>query len=317
MKKCSFTGSPRMLKYLVNILLIALAILPASAQQTDLQGYSPKVNSYGNYYNQLRADIQHIPHRYALSQGNTTDSTPQLFVWSTSSGDSLVLLVNNRYVIVGAGAFVNNNGNVNGMKAVTITSTPLPGNLGQVYAVTDGGYWLYDNGTSFDTLGTRGGGGGGGGGSGFSMHALSSSNFTSSTSCPIPALNNDSLQIFWNDVGRFLQEGTEWQNYSGGGFSILIPGFNASTSSYSLTLYANNVAYPPGPQNFTSSNFTSSVNCPIPAYNGMTLMIYWNDAQRYLVQGTDWTPLAGGGFTITISGFNATTSNYSFYVFAQ
>lgn len=155
------------------------------------------------------------------------------------------------------------------------------------------------------------------GGSSFSMHGLSSTNFSTATNCPLPALNNDSIQIFWNDVGRFLQEGTEWQNLSGGGFSILVPGFNASTSSYSLTLYANNVASPPGPQNFTSSNFTSSVNCPIPTYNGMTLTIYWNDAQRYLVQGTDWTPLAGGGFTITISGFNASTSNYSFYVFAQ
>jgi hypothetical protein len=156
-----------------------------------------------------------------------------------------------------------------------------------------------------------------GGGSGFSIRLITSSSFSTSVNCPLPALNNDSLQIFWNDLGRFLQEGSEWQNLAGGGFKILVPGFNASSSNYSLTLYANNIASPPGPQNFTSSSFSTSTNCPITAYNGMTLQIFWNDAQRYLVQGTDWTPLAGGGFTVTVAGFNASTTNYSFYVFAQ
>lgn len=160
-------------------------------------------------------------------------------------------------------------------------------------------------------------GSGGSGGSGFSIHPLTSSNFSTAVNCPIPALNNDSLQIFWNDLQRFLTEGTEWQNLSGGGFRILVPGFNATSNSYNLTLYANNIASPPGPVNFVSANFSTSVNCPITAYNGMTLQIFWNDAQRYLVQGTDWNPLAGGGFAVTIAGFNASTTNYSFYVFAQ
>lgn len=159
--------------------------------------------------------------------------------------------------------------------------------------------------------------GSGGSGNGFSMRTAVSSNFSTAVNCPLPSLNNDSLQIFWNDLGRFLVEGTEWQNLSGGGFRILVPGFDATANSYTLTVYANNVAAPPGPENFTSSAFTSSTNCPITAFNGMTLSIFWNDAARYLVQGTDWTPLTGGGFTITISGFNATTTNYSFYVTAQ
>lgn len=160
-------------------------------------------------------------------------------------------------------------------------------------------------------------GGGSGGGSGFSVRMIASSNFSTSVNCPLPALNNDSLQVFWNDLGRFLIEGTEWQNLSGGGFQILVPGFDATSNSYALTVYANNVASPPGPVNFTSTNFSTSTNCPITSDNGMTLQIFWNDAQRYLVPGTEFNPLTGGGFTVTISGFNASTSNYSFYVFAQ
>jgi hypothetical protein len=159
--------------------------------------------------------------------------------------------------------------------------------------------------------------GSGGSGSSFSGRMLTSTNFSTAVNCPLPALNGDSLQIFWNDLGRYLVEGTEWQNLAGGGFKILVPGFDATANSYSLTVYANNIASPPGPVNFTSSNFTTATNCPITADNGMTLQIYWNDAGRYLIQGTDFNPLAGGGFTITIPGFNATTTNYSFYVFAQ
>lgn len=156
-----------------------------------------------------------------------------------------------------------------------------------------------------------------GGGSGFSIRAVTSSSFSAPADCHLPALNNDSLQIFWNDLGRFLVEGSEWRNIAGGGFSILVPGFDATVNSYSLTLYANNVAAPPGPRSFTSSSFSTTVDCTISDYNGMTLQVFWNDAQRYLVSGTEWTSLAGGGFTVIIPGFNASTSNYSFYVFAQ
>ncbi len=93
-----------MLKSLVIILLMGLVASSGFAQApTDKQGYSPKVFSFGNLFNQLRADSAlHIPHKYVLAQ-NTTDSTPQLFVWSTPSGDSLVLFVNGRYIIVGSG----------------------------------------------------------------------------------------------------------------------------------------------------------------------------------------------------------------------
>jgi hypothetical protein len=159
------------------------------------------------------------------------------------------------------------------------------------------------------------GGSGGVGPGTFSVRQLVSSNFSTSTNCPLPALNGDSLQIFWNDVGRFLVEGAEWTNLAGGGFSISVPGFDATANSYSFTLYSNTGPGTPGPALFTSSNFTTATNCPIPAYNGMQLAVFWNDANRYLVQGIEWNPLSGGGFTILLPGFDATTTNYSFYIF--
>lgn len=158
-------------------------------------------------------------------------------------------------------------------------------------------------------------GSGGGGATGFSLHMVSSANFSTATACPIASLANDSLAVFWNDIGRFLQEGTEWVDYPGGGFTILLPGFNASTNSYHLTVYSASSGTG-GPILITSSNFTG-MNVALPQYNGMTLTIYWNDAQRYLIPGVDWTAYAGGGFTITIPGFTPSTNSYTLYLFAQ
>lgn len=45
------------------------------------------------------------------------------------------------------------------------------------------------------------------------------------------------LQIFWNDIQRFLQEGTEW-NRTSSGFNITLSGFDASANpTYSLYVY--------------------------------------------------------------------------------
>lgn len=63
----------------------------------------------------------------------------------------------------------------------------------------------------------------------------------------------------------------------------------------------------------TSVNFTSAVNCPITALSGQNIQVFWNEAQRYLLKGTEWSDLAGGGFTILISGFNKADATYHFY----
>jgi hypothetical protein len=153
MKKCIFTGSSIVLKALVSILLTVAAIGHLRAQtQTDKQGYSPKVASQGNLFNQLRTDsAQHIPHKYALTR-NTTDSTPQLFAWSTPGGDSLILFVNGRYVIIGSGAFVANAGGAVSYQAGAYDSMPLPGSYGRFYAASDSARLYFDNGAVWVNL---------------------------------------------------------------------------------------------------------------------------------------------------------------------
>ena len=44
------------------------------------------------------------------------------------------------------------------------------------------------------------------------------------------------LQVFWNDVNRFLTEGTEWQRTSTG-IKILMAGFDATTTNIGSTFY--------------------------------------------------------------------------------
>lgn len=62
----------------------------------------------------------------------------------------------------------------------------------------------------------------------------------------------------------------------------------------------------------TGANFTSTVDCPIPALDGISICVFWNDASRYLVNGVDFTDLVGGGFTVLVGGipgFDATGAN--------
>jgi hypothetical protein len=55
-------------------------------------------------------------------------------------------------------------------------------------------------------------------------------------------LAGNKFGIFWNDLGRYIYDvewnptQIEWEYQSGGGFKILIPGFDASTNSYFLSL---------------------------------------------------------------------------------
>jgi hypothetical protein len=70
---------------------------------------------------------------------------------------------------------------------------------------------------------------------------------------------------------------------------------------------------------FTGADFSTSTNLPIPTLSGLNLAVFFNDIQRYLTKGTEWTDLSGGGITITIPGFDATTTNLNsvFYVSIQ
>lgn len=86
-----------MKKHIIYFLICCLAALSVHGQ------YTPKVSSYGNWYNRLKPDsAQHLPHKYALTL-NDNDTTPQIFAWSTALGDSLVTYINGRYHIQGVG----------------------------------------------------------------------------------------------------------------------------------------------------------------------------------------------------------------------
>jgi hypothetical protein len=43
--------------------------------------------------------------------------------------------------------------------------------------------------------------------------------------------------IFWNDLSRFIYEGTEWNYVANGGFEVIIPGFDANSQNYNLFLF--------------------------------------------------------------------------------
>ena len=65
-----------------------------------------------------------------------------------------------------------------------------------------------------------------------------SADFSNSTDCPIPSLNGRNIAIYMNEVSRFLEKDAgEWQDLLGGGFRILLNGFNASSATYHFYIY--------------------------------------------------------------------------------
>lgn len=67
--------------------------------------------------------------------------------------------------------------------------------------------------------------------------SVTQANFTTTKDCPLTALNGFSLAIFMQDVGNFLVKGRDWQDYPGGGFTMLIPGFDATANNYQFYVY--------------------------------------------------------------------------------
>jgi hypothetical protein len=66
-----------------------------------------------------------------------------------------------------------------------------------------------------------------------SIYAVTSVNFTTNTQCPITALDGQNIQVFWNEVQRYLeQDAGEWTDLAGGGFEVLIAGFNKNDAVY-------------------------------------------------------------------------------------
>lgn len=55
-------------------------------------------------------------------------------------------------------------------------------------------------------------------------------------------LVSDNVSIFWSDLANFIyQDAGQWEYVDGGGIKILIPGFNATTTSYHLELFLKQI----------------------------------------------------------------------------
>jgi hypothetical protein len=75
---------------------------------------------------------------------------------------------------------------------------------------------------------------------------------------------------------------------------------------------------PETPLVVTSANFINATDCPIVGFNGLNLSIYMAGINKFITQAdSEWTPLVGGGFKITIPGFNSTSATFTFYVFTS
>lgn len=74
-----------------------------------------------------------------------------------------------------------------------------------------------------------------------SIVPIKSSNFSvDGVTCNLPSMVGVNFEVFLNDINRFIYNevgNQEWDYVAGGGFKILIPGFNANLSSYHLYLF--------------------------------------------------------------------------------
>jgi len=67
-----------------------------------------------------------------------------------------------------------------------------------------------------------------------------SGDFTNATTYNNPALSGVQFEIFLNDLNRFIYNevgNQEWNYVVGGGFQILIPGFDSTTVDYHLYVF--------------------------------------------------------------------------------
>lgn len=84
-------------------------------------------------------------------------------------------------------------------------------------------------------------GSGGGGGQSGAIIPLTSVNFVNDTDCPLGFLQGTNLSVYWQEQGRFLlPDAGEVAMLPGGGFQVLIPGFNRNNDNYHFYVLIDN-----------------------------------------------------------------------------
>lgn len=79
---------------------------------------------------------------------------------------------------------------------------------------------------------------GGNGGTGSIVAQVTSANFINATDCPLTTFKGKNIAIFFNENAKFIEkDASEWTDLPGGGFKILIPGFDSSAANFHFYVY--------------------------------------------------------------------------------
>lgn len=74
---------------------------------------------------------------------------------------------------------------------------------------------------------------GGGGGNGSVVVKATSADFINATDCPLTTLAGKNIAVFFNENSRFIEkDASEWDDLPGGGFRVLVSGFDSTTFNY-------------------------------------------------------------------------------------
>lgn len=143
-----------------------------------------------------------------------------------------------------------------------------------------------------------------------------SADFSSSTTVNDSQLLGLQYALFWNEAQRYLEmDAGEFSYVSGGGFTVNLAGFDSSAGDYHfvaniLQVSSGNVIP------LTSANFVNATDCPVATLFNKKIALFCNEFQRYLeFDAGEFVYLPGGGFSVTIPGFDKTSTNYHFYAF--
>ena len=109
----------------MRLRILVLFLLAGLISQAQHKTYTQVSGAWD--YQILKTDsATGMPHKYALGL-SSADTTPQIFGWSTPSGDSLVFYINGRYHIVPSGVTAGTTVNNIGSGALRLWSPQAPG----------------------------------------------------------------------------------------------------------------------------------------------------------------------------------------------